>query len=247
LTSGIAISYERLYGCVPSLGNLRIFVCIAYAKVPDENRNELFDKSIRTALMQCLPGLHDKVLDLDNGDIHYVLHVKFDEHQFPAYESRTGKFIAEAEADNDLEPDQDSTPDYAPSPSSSEADSDSDDETNDSDDDYHPQVAISHRSMPALKTPAQRCWHTSSPSHVPEDDDDRDDVQLNPQTTEVSNDSGGSYATPVTSRPQRARKPVDRYFPVHLAATQSSKYDSPKFREALQRDDAEHGRQAIVA
>jgi hypothetical protein len=71
------------------------------------------------------------VLDLDNGDIHYVRHVKFDEHHFPAYGSRTAKFISEEEADNDLESDQDSTPDYAPSASSSEDDSDSDDETND--------------------------------------------------------------------------------------------------------------------
>jgi Reverse transcriptase (RNA-dependent DNA polymerase) len=72
-------------------------------------------------------------------------------------------------------------------------------------------------------------------------------VQLNPQTTEVSSDSGGSYATPGTSCPLRARKPTDRYTPVHLAAAQSSNYDSPKFREALQCDDSEHWRQDIVA
>jgi hypothetical protein len=151
-----------------------------------------------------------KVLDLDNGDIHYVRHVKFDEHQFPAYASRTGKFISEEEADNVLESDQDSTPDYAPSASSSDDDSDIDDDTNDSDDDYHPQVAISHRSMAAKKTPAQGCSHTPTPSHAPEDGDDPDDVQLHPQTTELSNDSGGSYAAPTISCPQRARKPVDR-------------------------------------
>jgi Reverse transcriptase (RNA-dependent DNA polymerase) len=52
---------------------------------------------------------------------------------------------------------------------------------------------------------------------------------------------------PVTSRPQLAREPVDLLHTVHLAAAQSSNYDSPKFREALQRDDAEHWRQAIVA
>jgi hypothetical protein len=40
---------------------------------------------------------------------------------------------------------------------------------------------------------------------------------------------------------------VDRYTPVHLAAAQSSNYDSPKFREALRRDDAELWRQSIVA
>jgi hypothetical protein len=82
------------------------------------------------------PGKQYKVLDLDNGDIHYVRHVKFDEHQFPAYGSRTGTFISEEEADNDLESDQDSTPDYIPSESSSEDDSDSDGQTYDSDDDY---------------------------------------------------------------------------------------------------------------
>jgi hypothetical protein len=102
-----------------------------------------------------------------------------------------------------------------------------------------PQVAISHRSMAAKNTPAQGCSHATSPSHAPEDDDDPDNVQLNPQTTEVSNYSGWSYAAHVTSRPQRARKHVDRYTPVHLAAAQSSKYQSPKFREALRRDDAE--------
>jgi hypothetical protein len=100
--------------------------------------------------------------------------------------------------------------------------------------------------MAAKKTLAQGCSHTTSPSHAPKDDDDPDDVQLNPQTTEVSSDSGGSYAAPVTSRPQRARKIVDRYTSVHLGAAQSSNYDSPKFREVLRRDDAEHWRQAIV-
>jgi hypothetical protein len=135
-TSGSFTTYERLYGRVPSLGNLRIFGCLAYAKVPDEKRKTLFEKSIRTALLECLPGKQYKVLDLDNGDIHYVRRVKFDEHQFPPYGSRTGKFISEEEADDDLESDQDSTPDNAPSESSSEDDSDSDGETNDSDDDY---------------------------------------------------------------------------------------------------------------
>jgi hypothetical protein len=53
-----------------------------------------------------------------------------------AYGSRTGKFISEEAADNDLESDQDNTPDYGPSASSSDDDSDSDGETNDSDDDY---------------------------------------------------------------------------------------------------------------
>jgi Reverse transcriptase (RNA-dependent DNA polymerase) len=109
------------------------------------------------------------------------------------------------------------------------------------------KVSISHRSMAAKKTPAQGCSHTTSPSHAPEDDDDPDDVQLNPQTTEGSNNSGGSYAAPITSHPHRARKPVDRYTYVHLAVAQSSNYDTPKFREALQRDDAEHWRQDIVA
>jgi hypothetical protein len=56
--------------------------------------------------------------------------------------------------------------------SSSDDDSDSDDETNDSDDDYHPQVAISHRSMAAKKTPAQGCSHTPTPSPAAEDGDD---------------------------------------------------------------------------
>jgi hypothetical protein len=135
-TSGSVTPYERLYGRVPSLGNLRIFGCLAYAEVPDEKRKRLFEKSIRTALLECLPGMQYKVLDLDNGDIHYVRHVKFDEHQFPADGSRTGKLISEEEADKDLESNQDSTPDYAPSTSSSEDDSDSDCETNDSDDDY---------------------------------------------------------------------------------------------------------------
>jgi hypothetical protein len=136
---------------VQSLGNLRIFGCLAYAKVPDEKRKNLFEKSIRTALLECLPGMQCKVLDLDNGDIHNVRHVKFDEHQFPAYGSRTGKFNFEEEADNHLESDQDSPPDYAPSASSSEYYSDSNDETNDLDDDYHSQVVISHRSMAAKK------------------------------------------------------------------------------------------------
>jgi hypothetical protein len=89
-TSGSVSPYERLYGRVPSLGNLRIFGCLAYAKVPDEKRKKLFEKSIRTPLLERLPGMQYKVLDLDNGDIHYVRCVKFDEHQFPAYGSRTG-------------------------------------------------------------------------------------------------------------------------------------------------------------
>jgi hypothetical protein len=69
-TSGSVTPYERLYGRVPSLGNIRIFGCLAYAKVPDEKRTKLFEKSIRTALLECLPGMQYKVLDLDNGDIH---------------------------------------------------------------------------------------------------------------------------------------------------------------------------------
>jgi Reverse transcriptase (RNA-dependent DNA polymerase) len=208
---------------------------------------KLFEQSIRTALLECLPGMQYNVLNVDSGDIHNVRHVKFDEHQFPAYGSGKGKFICEEDADNDLESDHDSTPDYAPSASPSEDDSESDDETNDSDDDYRPQVATLHRSMAAKKTPAQGCSHPSTPSHAPEDEDDHDDAQLNPQNTEVSNDSGGSYDAPVTSRPQRARKPEDRYTPFPLAAAQSSKYDAPKFGEALQHDDAELWRHAIVA
>jgi hypothetical protein len=165
---------------------------------------------------------------------------------FPAYGSRTGKFIPDEEVDNELESDQDSPPDYAPSVSSSGDDSDTDDEIDDSDNDYHPHVTISHRSQVAKKTPEQGYSDTPSPSHALEDDDDPDDVQLKPQTIDVSNDSAGSYAAPVSSRPQRARKPVDRYTPVHLAAAQGSNYDSPTFPKALQRDVTEHWRKAIV-
>jgi hypothetical protein len=78
-TSGsITPPYERLYGRVLTLGNLRIFGCPAYAKVPDKRMKKLFEnkKSIRTALLECLPGMQYKILDLDNGDIHYVRHVK---------------------------------------------------------------------------------------------------------------------------------------------------------------------------
>jgi hypothetical protein len=42
------------------------------AKVPDEKRKKLFELSIRMPLLECLPGMQYKVLDLDNGDIHYV-------------------------------------------------------------------------------------------------------------------------------------------------------------------------------
>jgi transposase InsO family protein len=45
-TSGIVTPYERLHGRVPSLENLRIFGCLAYAKVPDEKRKKLFEKSM---------------------------------------------------------------------------------------------------------------------------------------------------------------------------------------------------------
>jgi transposase InsO family protein len=79
-TSGSVTPFERLYGRVPSLGNLRIFGCLASENVPDEKRKKLFEKSIRTALLECLPGMQYKVLDLDNGDILYARHVKFDEH-----------------------------------------------------------------------------------------------------------------------------------------------------------------------
>jgi hypothetical protein len=84
-TSGSVTPYERLYGRVPSLRNLRIFGCLAYAKVRDEKTKKLFEMSIQKGLLECLPGMQYKVLDLDNGDIHYVRHVKFDEHQFPAF------------------------------------------------------------------------------------------------------------------------------------------------------------------
>jgi hypothetical protein len=82
-TSESVTPYERLYGRVPSLETLRIFGCLAYAKVPDEKRKKLFEKSIRTALLECLPGMQHKVLDLGNSDIHFVRHVKFDEHRSP--------------------------------------------------------------------------------------------------------------------------------------------------------------------
>jgi transposase InsO family protein len=59
-TSGSVTPYERLYGRVPSLGNLRIFGCLAYAKLPDEKRTKLLEKSIRTALLECLPGIQYK-------------------------------------------------------------------------------------------------------------------------------------------------------------------------------------------
>jgi hypothetical protein len=44
-TSGsVTPPYERLYGRVPTLGNLRIFGCLAYAKVPDKRMKKLFEK-----------------------------------------------------------------------------------------------------------------------------------------------------------------------------------------------------------
>jgi hypothetical protein len=95
---------------VSSLENQRIFGCLAYAQVPDDKRKKLFENSIRTALLECLPRMQYKTLDLAIGDMHYVRHVKFDERQFPAYVSRTGKFIPEEEVDHDRESDQDSTP-----------------------------------------------------------------------------------------------------------------------------------------
>jgi hypothetical protein len=62
-----------------------------YEKVPDEKRQKLFEKSIRTALLRCLPGLQYKVLDLDNGDMYHVRHIQFDETVLPHFGSNQGK------------------------------------------------------------------------------------------------------------------------------------------------------------
>jgi hypothetical protein len=98
-----------------------------YAKVPDEKRQKLFEKSIRTALLRCLPGLQYKVLDINNGDIYHVRHTQFDEAVFPHFGSNQGKFLTQEEFEN-LEPasDTDSGEEYAHD-GDSESNDDSDD------------------------------------------------------------------------------------------------------------------------
>lgn len=70
--------FEAVHGHAPALSPIKIFGWLTFAQVPDEKRQKLFEKSIRTALLRCLPGRQYKVLDLDNGDIYHVRHAEID-------------------------------------------------------------------------------------------------------------------------------------------------------------------------
>jgi hypothetical protein len=79
--SGGVTPYKKVFGRIPS--HIRIFGCLVYAKVPDEKRKKLFEKPVKYALLQFLPVIQYKVLDLDNGDIYCVRDAKIDETKFP--------------------------------------------------------------------------------------------------------------------------------------------------------------------
>jgi hypothetical protein len=181
-----------------------------YAKVPDEKRN-VFEKSVKCALLQCLPGIQYKVLDLDNGDIYIcdcVRDAKIDETKSLFFGSRQGKFIHNG---NEILDGEGSGPE-----TSSEYNPDDDDPSgNDSDDDYYgpddvvnKETLITNRTRALPETPP----NSPPPAGTPFDDDDYDDdAPLLPLTADENDDSGGEATEQVSLRPQRIRKAVDLY------------------------------------
>jgi hypothetical protein len=124
-----------------------------YAKVPGERRKMLFKKSVQCALLQCLPAILYKVLDLDNGDIYCVRDAKFDETKFPFFGSRQGKFIRNddellggegsgTETSSEYNPE-----DYNPSGNNS------DDDYEGADDDVNKEMFITTRIRELPETP----------------------------------------------------------------------------------------------
>jgi Integrase core domain len=218
--SGVATPYQKGFGRILSLGNICIFGCLVYAKVPDETRKKLFEKSVKCALLQRLPGIQYKVLDLDNGDMYCLRDAKIDETKFPFFCSRQGKFIR---IDDELLGGEGSGPE-----TSSEYNPDDDDPSgNDSgydyygpDDDVNKETLITNRTR-ALPETSPNC---PPPAETSIDDD----APLLPPPAAENDDSGGEATEKVSSRPQRIRKTVDRYTPVHLATAKAAAYDTPK-------------------
>jgi hypothetical protein len=263
--SGTVTPFEALYERVSSLSYIRIFGCLVYAKVPDEKRQKLFEKLIRTALLRCLPGLQYKVLDLDNSDIHHVRHTQFDETVFPHFGSNQGNFLTQEEFET-LEPasDTDSGEEYA-----HDGDSESND---DSDDDVELDEWIISRTRCNLNTVARTSQQTQEhPTHETDDpnvvtdnsadqgqasdDDDPggspngDSDLLSPGGPSKLSVSGGSSIA--SSRPHRIRHKPARYTPTHMANAKKelpkkvNTFDTPTLREGMSRDDSHLWRNAV--
>jgi hypothetical protein len=232
-----------------------------YAKVPDEKRQQLFETSIRTALLRSLPGLQYKVLDLDNGDIYHVRHTQLDETVFPHFGSNQGKFLTHEEFEN-LEPasDTDIGEEYT-----HVGDSESND---DSDDDVELDEWIIPRTRRNRNTVARTSQQTQEhPTHETDDpnvvtdnnadqgqasdDDDHggstngDSDLLSPGGPSKLSVSGGS------SRPHRIRHKPARYTPTHMANAKKvlpkkvNTMDTPTLREGMSRDDSHLWRNAV--
>jgi hypothetical protein len=233
--------YQKVFGRIPSLGNILIFGCPVYAKVPDEKRKKLFEKSVKCALLQCLPGIQYKVLDLDNGDIYCLRDAKFDEAKFPFFGSRQGKFIrigdeilggegSGPETSSEYNPDDEN-------PSGNDSD------YYGPDDDVNKETLITNGTQALPETPPK----PPPPAGTPIDEDDYDDdAPLLPPPADENDNSGGEATEQASSRPQRIRKPVDRYIPVHLANARAATYDTPTFHDALIRDDADLWKETIT-
>jgi hypothetical protein len=200
--SGRVTPYQKVCGRIPSLGNIRIFGCLVYAKVADEKRKKLFEKAVKCALLQCLPGIQYKVLDLDNGDIYCVRDANFDETKFPFFGSHQGSFIRNddeilggegsgPETSSEYNPDDDN-------PSGN----DSDDDCYGPDDDVNKETIITNRTQALPETPP----NSPPPAGTPIDDDDYDDdAPLLPLPADENDYSGGEATEQVSSRPQRIR------------------------------------------
>jgi Reverse transcriptase (RNA-dependent DNA polymerase) len=241
--SGGVTPYQKDFGRISSLDNIRIFGCFAYAKVPDEKRKKLFEKSVKCALLQCLPEIQYRVWDLDNGDIYCVRDAKFDVTKFPFFGSRQGKFIrigdeifggkgSGPETCSEYNPDDDN-----------HSGNDSDDDYYGPDDEVNKETLISNRAQALHETPP----NSPPPAGTPIDDDDYDDdAPLLPPPADENADSGGEATEQVSSRPQRIRKAVDPYKSVHLANAKAATYDTPTFHDAMIRDDADLWKEVIT-
>jgi hypothetical protein len=124
-----------------------------------------------------------------------------------------------------------------------QATNDSDDENYGPDDDVNKETLITNRTRALPETPP----NSPPPARTPIDDDDYDDdAPLLPPPAAENDDSGVEATEQVSSRPQRIRKTVDRYKPVHLANAKAATYDTPTFQDALIRYDADLSKEAIT-
>jgi hypothetical protein len=146
-------------------------------------------------LLQFLPGIQYKVLDLDNGDIYCVRDAKFDETKFPFFGSRQGNFI---HTDHELNGEEGSGPETSSKYNPDDDDpsgNDFDDDFYGPDDDVNKETLITNWTRALPETPP----NSPPPAGTPIDDDDYDDdAPLLPPPAAENDDSGGEATEQVS-------------------------------------------------